>query len=41
MKKKVSLITGIMITHRPRDEIKYNQILEVKDNKIKSKFIDS
>ena len=38
---KKNSFTVIMITHRPRDEIKYNQILEVKDNKIKSKFIES
>ena len=29
-----------MITH-PRDEIKYNKIIEVKDSKIKTKLIDS
>ena len=34
-------ITVIMITHRPRDEIKYNKVIEVKDSKIKTKLINS
>ena len=40
-KNKTKEITIIMITHRPRDEIKYDQIIEVKDNSIKTKFISS
>ena len=40
-KDKKNKITVIMITHRPRDEIKYNKIIEVKDSKIKTKLIDS
>ena len=38
---KKNAFTVIMITHRPRDEINYNKIIEVKDNKIEAKFIDS
>ena len=32
--------TIIMITHRPRDEIKYNKIIEVKGNTLITKFVD-
>ena len=38
---KKNAYTIIMITHRPRDEIKYNKIIEVKNNKIKEKYINS
>ncbi len=40
-KNKKNAITVIMITHRPRNEIKYNKIIEVKDSKIKTRLIDS
>ena len=39
-KNKSKNITLIMITHRPRDDIKYDQIIEVKNNSIKTKFIN-
>ena len=34
-------ITIIMITHRPRNEIKYNKVIEVKESNITTRFIDS
>ena len=30
-----------MITHRPRNEIKYNKVIEVKESNITTRFIDS
>ena len=40
-RNKAKELTIIMITHRPRDEIKYDQVIEVKGNTIKNKFINS
>ena len=34
-------ITIIMITHRPRNEIKYNKVIEVKESNITTRSIDS
>ena len=34
-KNEKNIITVVMITHRPRDEIKYNKVIEVKGSKIK------
>ena len=39
-KNKTNAITVIMITHRPRDEVKYDKIIEVKNNNIKTNFLD-
>ena len=38
---KTNEITVIMITHRPRSEIKYDKVIEFKNNNIKTNFLDS
>jgi len=40
-RNKNNAITVIMITHRPRNEIKYNKIIEIKRSSLEIKFSDS